>query len=45
VRVLGSQPRTERSGLLATLSGEGAQLVRLSGGGFGMADEVEAHGG
>jgi len=44
VRALGSQPRAERSGLLAALSGERAQLVRFAGGGFGMADEVEAHG-
>lgn len=43
-RVLGPQPRAERTGLLAALSGERAQLVRLARGGFGMTDEVEAHG-
>ena len=44
VRVLGPQPLAEGAGLLAALRSQRAQLVRLSGGGFGMTDEVEAHG-
>jgi hypothetical protein len=44
VRILGSQPRAERTGLLTTFGGEGPQLIRLSGGRFGMTNEVEAHG-
>ena len=42
--VLGPQPLAEGAGLLAALSGQRAQLVGFSGGGFGMTDEVEAHG-
>jgi len=43
VRVLRPQSRTERAGLLAALSSQRTQLVRFSGGGFGMTDKVEAH--
>ena len=42
--VLSAQPRAERTGLLAALSGQRTQLVRLSGRGFCVTDEVEAHG-
>ena len=43
-RVLGLQLLAEGAGLLAALRSQRAKLVRLSGGGFGMTDEVEAHG-
>ncbi len=43
-RVLGPQPLAEGAGLLAALRGPWAQLVRLSGGSFGVTDEVEAPG-
>ena len=42
---VGPQLFAELPGLLVSFRREGAQLVRLAGRCFGMADEDKAHGG
>jgi hypothetical protein len=42
---LGPKAASERTCLLTPLAGQLPKLVRLSGLGFGVADEVEAHRG
>jgi hypothetical protein len=42
-RFIGAEALTERPRLLAALGSQPPQLVRLSGLGLGMADEVQTH--
>jgi hypothetical protein len=43
-RIFGPQPLAERTGLFASLGSQRPQIVGISRGGFGVSDEVEAHG-